>query len=85
MRSTEVRIARSVLPIDVERLRRPRAHGSCVAMRVLTIAREQITGQRTRTVNALTALVRTVELGTDARKSLSNKQIQAPRCLASRQ
>lgn len=72
-----VRIARSVLPVDVERLRRPRADGSRVAMRVLTIGREQITGERTRTVNALTALVRTVELGIEARKPLSSRQIQS--------
>ncbi|MFI7167189.1 transposase, partial [Rhodococcus erythropolis] len=65
------RIARSVLSVDIERLRRPRADGSRVAIRVLVVAREQTTCERTRTVNALTALVRTVELGVDARKSLS--------------
>jgi transposase len=71
-----VRIARSVLSVDVDRLRRPRADGPRVAMRVLVIAREQMTAERTRTVNTLTALVRTVELGIDARKPLTGKQIE---------
>ena len=71
------RIARSVLSVDVDRLRRPRADGSRVAMRVLVVAREQMTCERTRAVNALTALVRTVELGVDARKSLTYSQIKA--------
>ena len=46
-------------------------------MRVLVVAREQMTCERTRTINALTALVRTIELGVDARKSLSCSQITA--------
>lgn len=71
------RIARSVLSVEVDRLRRPRADGPRVAMRVLVIAREQMTTERTRTVNTLTALVRTVELGTDARKPLTSTQISA--------
>jgi transposase len=71
-----VRIARSVLSVDVSRLRQPRADGPRVAMRVLVIAREQMTSERTRSVNALTALVRTVELGIDARKPLTGKQIE---------
>lgn len=71
------RIARSVLSVEVDRLRRPRADGPRVAMRVLVIAREQMTTERTRTVNTLTALVRTVELGVDARKPLTGRQITA--------
>jgi len=46
-----------------------------VAMRVLVVAREQMTGERTRTINTLTALVRTVDLGVDARKPLTASQI----------
>jgi transposase len=46
-----------------------------VAMRVLVVAREQMTGERTRTINTLTALVRTVDLGVDARKPLTARQI----------
>ncbi|MCX0271548.1 IS110 family transposase [Nocardia zapadnayensis] len=71
-----VRIARSVLSVEVGRLRHPRADGPRVAMRVLVIGREQMTRERTRTINALTALVRTIELGVDARKPLTSKQIQ---------
>ncbi|MBT2271788.1 IS110 family transposase [Rhodococcus qingshengii] len=55
-------IVRSVLSVDVDRLRRPRADGSRVAIRVLVVGREQMTCERTRTINALTALVRTAEL-----------------------
>lgn len=46
-------------------------------MRVLVIAREQMTSERTRAINALTALVRTVDLGIDARNPLTGKQIEA--------
>ncbi len=44
-------------------------------MRVLVIARDQMTGERTRTINALIALVRTIDLGIDARKPLTARQI----------
>lgn len=44
-------------------------------MRVLIVAREQMTSERTRTVNALIALVRTVDLGISARTPLSAAQI----------
>ena len=58
-----VRIARSVLGVDSSRLRRLRAEGQRVALRVLVVAREQMTAERTRVINALTALLRTVDLG----------------------
>ncbi|MCD5422693.1 IS110 family transposase [Rhodococcus pyridinivorans] len=70
-----VRIALSVLSIDLARLRTPRTDGPRVAMRVLVVAREQMTCERTRAINALTALVRTVDLGVDARKPLVHSQI----------
>jgi transposase len=38
---------------------------------VLTTARDQMTGERTRAINALTALLRTVDLDVDARRALS--------------
>jgi transposase len=44
-------------------------------MRVLVVAREQMTGERTRAVNALIALVRTIDLGIDARKPLTVGQV----------
>jgi transposase len=70
------RIAAAVLPLDATRLRRPRADdGLRAALRVLTTAREQMSTERTSCVNALTALLRAVDLGTDARKPLTNTQI----------
>jgi transposase len=44
-------------------------------MRVLVVARKQKTGERTRAVNALLALVRTIDLGIDARTPLTAGQI----------
>ena len=69
MKASATRIARSVLSDYVDL----RADGLRVAMHVLMVAREQMT----RAINALTALVRTVEFGVDARKSLSCSQITA--------
>ena len=75
-----VRIARGVLGLAITDLRTPRTL-ACdrprVAMRVLVVAREQMAAERTRAVNALTALVRTIDLGVDARKSLTATQITA--------
>jgi transposase len=44
-------------------------------MRVLVVAREQMAAERTRAINALTALVRTINPGVDARQSLTAGQI----------
>jgi GNAT superfamily N-acetyltransferase len=66
-----VRIARAVLGSAIEDLRIPRTLGADrarVAMRVLVVAREQMTAERTRAINALSALVRTIDLGVDARR-----------------
>ena len=71
-----VRIARSVLAVDTSRLRWPRATGPRVALRVLVVAREQMVAERTRAINALTALLRTIELGIDTRKALSHSQFK---------
>jgi hypothetical protein len=74
-----VRIARAVLGLAITDLRTPRALSTDrarVAMRVLVGARDQMTGERTRAVNALTALVRTIDLGIDARKPLTASQIK---------
>jgi transposase len=65
-------IARAVLGLHFTSLRTPRELSSeraRVAMRVLVVAREQMLGERTRTINTLTALVRTVDLGVDAPKN----------------
>ena len=66
-----VEIARAARGLTPQQLRRPRHAGDRTILRVLTSARDQMTGERTRTVNALTALLRTVELGIDARRALS--------------
>ncbi|MGZ4533506.1 MAG: hypothetical protein ACXVXP_14315 [Mycobacteriaceae bacterium] len=44
-------------------------------MGVLVGARAQMTGERTRTINTLTAVVRTIDLGIDARMPLTGAQI----------
>lgn len=70
------RIAAAVLPLDESRMRTPRlASGLRQALRVLVRARESMTDERTRTVNALTALVRAHALGVDARRPLSRATI----------
>ena len=71
-----VRIARSVLAVDTSRLRWPRAAGQRVVLRVLVVAREQMVTERTRAINALTALLRTVDLGVDTRKALPHRQFK---------
>jgi transposase len=71
-----VRIARSVLAVDTSRLRWPRATGPRVVLRVLVVAREQMVSERTRAINALTALLRTIDLGVDARKALLHSQFK---------
>lgn len=71
------RIARSVLGIDIQQVRRPRADtGPRVALRVLMVAREELNNDRTRAINALTALTRTVDLGIDTRRPLTTTQIR---------
>ena len=71
-----VRIARSVLAVDTARLRWPRAAGPRVVLRVLVVAREQMVAERTRAINALTALARTIDLGVDTRKALLHSQFK---------
>lgn len=69
-------IAAAVLPLDEQQLRRPRRDdGSRAALRVLVTSRELMTDERTANVNALTGLVRAVDLGIDARKALTRRQI----------
>jgi transposase len=68
-------IARAARGLTAQQLRRPRQAGDRTILRVLTAARDQMTGERTRAVNALTALLRTVDLGVDARRALSTATI----------
>jgi len=70
------RIAEAALPLEEDQLRHPRSdEGERAALRVLVTARDHMTGERTATVNALTALVRAIDLGIDARRPLRSKQI----------
>jgi hypothetical protein len=65
------RIAAGTLPLPVEKLRRPRLNdGIRQAVRILTTARGAMSADRTRSV-----LVRSNNLGVDARKSLAASQI----------
>lgn len=67
--------ARSILVVAVTMLRDRRAGEAHTALRVLTVARDHLNVERTRCINALTALVRSHDLGVDARKSLTPQQI----------
>lgn len=69
--------ARSTLVMEMERLRDRRAGELQTALKVLTVAREQMNADRLRSINALTALLRTHDLGVDARKALTMSQIKS--------
>lgn len=66
----------SVLHQDVDRLLRPRSEGVRAALSILVASRERIDNERTRNRNALTALLRSVDLGIDARLALSDRQVK---------
>lgn len=70
------RIAQAVLPLDDSQLRRPRAdQGVRAALRVLIASRDHINNERTASINALIALLRVVDLGIDARGTLTASQV----------
>jgi len=71
-----LRAAQAVLPLPTDRLIEAKTGQVITALRVLSVARDGMTRQRTAAINALTALLRTVELGVDARKPLTTKQIR---------
>lgn len=72
------RIAQAVLPLQGGQLRRPRADdGVRAALRVLIASRDHISTERTAAINALLALLRVVDLGVDARGTLTTTQITA--------
>lgn len=56
-------------------LRDRRRGGAHTALRVLTAARDQLNSERVRCISALTVLVRTHDLGVDARQALMQSQI----------
>ncbi|GAA4046688.1 hypothetical protein GCM10023063_37370 [Arthrobacter methylotrophus] len=69
-------IAMALLPLPVKKLRRPRLHaGVRQGVRILVTARGSMGKGRTRSVNALNALVRGNDLGIDARQKLTGAQI----------
>lgn len=68
-------IASSVLVLEQSQLRNPRHDDVRAALRVLVSAREQMTIEPTAKVNALTALLCTVDLGIDARRPLPDTKI----------
>lgn len=70
------RAARATMGISLEKVRDPRAGRVHLALRVLTAARDSMSRERTAAINSLNALLRTVELGVDARKALSVTQIR---------
>ena len=69
--------ARSVLGKDYATLARPRHSGTRKALRLLLASRSIIDQQRTANRNALTALLRNVDLGIDVRRPLSNAQVRS--------
>jgi transposase len=71
-----VAAARTALATDPARLATPRADGIRSALRVLLVARQAMDSRRTADRNALTALLRTFELGIDARKPITDAQIR---------
>jgi len=71
-----VLIARATAGLTTGELRWPRTEdGTRVALEVLLGARDQMNNERTRHINTLTALVRTRDLGVDARRRLTTTQI----------
>lgn len=69
-------IAATVLALHVDQLRTPR-EDDCIraAMQILLTARDGLASERTRAVNAVTALLRIIDLGIDARRPLSATKI----------
>jgi transposase len=70
-------MAMAVLPLPVEKLRRPRLNeGIRQGLQILVTARESMSKDRTRSINALNAMVRGNDLGIDARKKLTPVQVE---------
>ncbi|MGP9649455.1 IS110 family transposase [Glutamicibacter sp. AOP38-B1-38] len=71
------RIAMATLPIEVEKLRRPRLNeGIRQSLRILVASRKSMSKDRTRAINALNSLARSNNLDIDARKKLTPLQIE---------
>lgn len=68
--------ARTALASEAERLTTPRSDGLRAALRVLLVARQAMDARRTAERNALTALLRSFDLGIDARRPLTDTQVR---------
>jgi transposase len=71
-----VAAARGVLSVDTDYLISPRADRVRAGVRVLLAARKSSDGRRTADRNALTMLLRTYDLGVDARRALTEPQLE---------
>lgn len=67
--------AQTTLAMDPAKLRELRTGQARTALAVLSTARRHLAADRVRAINALTALVRTHDLGIDARRRLTTAQI----------
>lgn len=67
--------ARTALSTETEKLAHPRRSGNRAALRMLLVSRSLTDQQRTANKNALTALLRTTDVGIDARQPLTDAQI----------
>lgn len=68
--------ARTVLRVELDKLIVPREGAARSALRILLAARHNLDRRRSADIHALTALVRTVDLGLDARGPLRTRQIR---------
>lgn len=69
-------IATATLTLSTDQLRHRRQEdGTRAAVQVLLTSRDHLTNERTRAVNALTALLRIIDLGVDAHKPLGPEKI----------
>lgn len=66
----------TVLPLDTDRLSDRKAGAERDAIQVLLTARAEMTRDRTRTLNALTAILRRFDLGIDARNALTSARLK---------
>jgi len=70
------RIAAAVLSLPADQLRNPRQdEGVRAATQILLNVRDELAGERTRVVNARTALLRITDLGIDVRRPLGARRI----------
>jgi transposase len=67
--------ATTVLPLDEDRLNKVKTGIERDALQILLTARSEMTRDKTRAINALTALTRRFDLGIDTRRSLTTSHI----------